>query len=703
MGTINERLILTDGFSAAFHIFESTGNRILNLTTSMGREFTDLFNQHSNTTVTAINNIGGALQTTNQLLNRANQNSYLLGKNLTRAMGQSAGAIIASIRELGTQTQQINQLLIQMASNQREIIENQQRHTSETQKTDRASNQLLSTVKRLVAMVGATSLTKAFFIMSDGIASTTARLNMLNDGMQTTNELNEMIYQSALRSRSAYDDTANAIAQMGVNAGNAFSSNQELIAFMEAVNKQFVIGGTQSAQMSNAMLQLTQAMASGALRGQDLNSILQAAPGIARNIERYMGWASGSIKKYAEDGKVTAEVVKYAMLDSADAINEQFASMPMTLSQAMTQARNVVRHSLNDSARRWNDFINSADGQKVLGKMISLFSILAEIGIMTLSAIGRGGLFVVNNLNYIIPVLMAIGLAFLIVKAKAIGSAIASAAAWAAALWPILLIGAGLAVVFLAVQQFGIGMAEVGAVVGHVFGMIYAVGYNVFANLWNLIASFAEFFVNVSNNSGRAIVRLFTDVFDTILGIVETVAGAIDALMGSNLQGAVSGFRGKVSKWVDDTYGENAIQIKRMAMLDVSDTSSQWRNKGAEIGSKLESMDFNLQDITSSFGGFNLGDIPKGDQLGNVGKVGSVGSVKNVEGEIKLSDEDAKLYRDLAERRYMNQIELKTLAPAITVNLPAGAAGNMKPEDVADVLKKMLIEQMSASTAISHG
>ena len=298
---------------------------------------------------------------------------------------------------------------------------------------------------------------------------------------------------------------------------------------------------------------------------------------------------------------------------------------------------------------------------------------------------------------------MAIGLAFLIVKAGAIGSAIASAAAWAAALWPILLIGAGLAAVFIAAQQFGIGMAEVGMVVGQVFGMIYAVGYNVFASLWNLIASFAEFFANVFNDPVTAINRLFADVFDTILGIVETVAGAIDALMGSNLQGAVSGFRGKVSKWVDENYGENAVQIKWMAMLDVGDTSFQWGNKGAEIGSKLQNMDFNLQDITSSFGGFNLGDIPTGDQLGNIGKVGSVGSVKNVEGEIKLSDEDAKLYRDLAERRYMNQIELKTLAPEIIVNLPAGAAGSIKPEDVAEVLKKMLIEQMGANTAISHG
>ena len=133
-----------------------------------------------------------------------------------------------------------------------------------------------------------------------------------------------MIYQSALRSKAAYSDTADAVGKMGLNAGNAFSSNQELIAFTEQVNKQFKIGGTSAQEQSNAMVQLTQAMAAGVLRGQDLNSILAAAPGIARTIEESMGWASGSIKQYAEDGKVTAQVVKNALLDMADQTNQNF-------------------------------------------------------------------------------------------------------------------------------------------------------------------------------------------------------------------------------------------------------------------------------------------------------------------------------------------------------------------------------------------
>lgn len=684
MGVINETLTLTDQFSSSFHAFIKLGDEAVKSVST-------------------------------------------LDSNIARALGRSAGATIGAIRGLGDQAAQTNRLLEQ-------IVENQNRHTEAIQETDAlakellstfkdisattesiqradaASGKLLSTFQKMAATAGVSALARSFLDLSDTQASINARLGMMNDGMQSVNELNEMIYQSALRSRAAYDSTADAVAKMGLNAGNAFSSNQELVAFMEAVNKQFAIGGAGAAQMEGAMVQLTQAMSSGALRGEELNSILDAAPGIARNIEQYMGWATGSIKKYAEEGLITAEVVKYAMLDSAEAINRQFESMPMTLSQAMGQVRNVVQHSLQDSASQWNDFINSADGQRILSNMITLFSVLAEAGTDALSFLGQGALFVVDNLDMILPVLGAIGIAYGLLHAKAllaaganVAGALASAAAWAVVHWPILLIAAAFMGALMYAQQFQFGMEEAGAAVGTVFGMLYAVGYNTFASLWNLIAAFAEFFANVWNDPLGATVRLFTSVFDSILSIVETVAGAIDALLGSDLQSAVSGFRGRISSWVDDTYGESAVQIKRMAMLDVGNTANQWGDYGGNLGAKLDNMNLNLEDIAGSFGGFNMGDIPTGDQLGDIGKVGSVGSVKNVEGDIRLADEDLKLYRDLAERRYMNQIELKTLAPNIHVTLPAGSSGTLSPEDVANYIKKMLIEQVSAQTAVSHG
>lgn len=689
MGKIQENLVLTDEFTAAFTRFLTLGESAVGATERINNSI-NMMGQSANTIVAAgfntldqkITELSGKIQEQGAAL-------QALGDTANSISGKGFDQMTAAIKEG-------NSALI-------DTIENQSRLGRETQKTNDQASKLLSTIKRIAAAAGVTTLVRSFLDFSDTQAQINARLNLMNDGFQTTNELSEMIYQSALRSKAAYSDTADAVGKMGLNAGNAFSSNQELIAFTEQVNKQFKIGGASAQEQSNAMVQLTQAMAAGVLRGQDLNSILAAAPGIARTIEESMGWASGSIKQYAEDGKVTAQVVKNALLDMADQTNQKFESIPMTLSDAMTQAQNIVQHEVKQMAQSWNDFIQTDQGQEVLGEAISLLSVMAQVGTDALSGIGSAALFVADNMDMILPILAAVGLGFLLVKAQAVQAALGSAAAagihmasWAVANWPILLLVALFAGALIAAQQFGIGMQEVGGWVGQVFGMTYAVGYNVFATLWNVIASFAEFFANVFNDPVAAIAHLFSNALDTILSMVETAAGAIDALTGSHLQGAVSGFRGKLSGWVDDTFGENAIQIKRMANLDIGATASEWGNYGANLGSKLDNLDL---DIGKLAGSFNDLDLSGGNNIDKVAKVGKVGKVD----DIKLSDEDLKIYRDLAERRYMNKIELKTLAPEINVSIPESAGGNLTADDVTDYIRKMLIEQMNSQTSVSHG
>lgn len=689
MGKIQENLVLTDEFTAAFTRFLTLGESAVGATERINNSI-NMMGQSSNTIAAAgfntldqkITELSGKIQEQGAAL-------QALGDTANSISGKGFDQMTAAIKEG-------NSALI-------DTIENQSRLGRETQKTNDQAGKLLSTIKRIAAAAGVTTLVRSFLDFSDTQAQINARLNLMNDGFQTTNELSEMIYQSALRSKAAYSDTADAVGKMGLNAGNAFSSNQELIAFTEQVNKQFKIGGASAQEQSNAMVQLTQAMAAGVLRGQDLNSILAAAPGIARTIEESMGWASGSIKQYAEDGKVTAQVVKNALLDMADQTNQKFESIPMTLSDAMTQAQNIVQHEVKQMAQSWNDFIQTDQGQEILGEAISLLSVMAQVGTDALSGIGSAALFVADNMDMILPILAAVGLGFLLVKAQAVQAALGSAAvagihmaSWAAANWPILLLVALFAGALIAAQQFGIGMQEVGGWIGQVFGMTYAVGYNVFATLWNVIASFAEFFANVFNDPVAAIAHLFSNALDTILSMVETAAGAIDALTGSHLQGAVSGFRGKLSGWVDDTFGENAIQIKRMANLDIGATAAEWGNYGANLGSKLDNLDL---DIGKLAGSFNDLDLSGGNNIDKVAKVGKVGKVD----DIKLSDEDLKIYRDLAERRYMNKIELKTLAPEINVSIPESAGGNLTADDVTDYIRKMLIEQMNSQTSVSHG
>ncbi len=692
MGQIQENLILTDSFTAAFTRFLNLGESAVRETSKVSSTIEMMGKSSNYIAATGFNALEQKLQDINGQIKAQGEALQAIGKASNYVNVSGFDQMTKAIKES-------NAALV-------ETIKNQEQLGRKTQETDGHANNLLKTMRNIAATAGVTSLVKGFLELSDSQAQINARLNLMKDETHSVAQLNDLIYQSALRSRAAYSDTADAVGKMGLNAKNAFSSNEELIAFTEQVNKQFKIGGASAQEQSNAMIQLTQAMATGVLRGQDLNSILAAAPGIARTIEESMGWASGSIKQYAEDGKVTAQVVKNSLLNMADETNEKFASMPMTLSDAMTQGKNIVQHSAKEMAQAWNDFIQTDKGQEILGETISLFSALTQVGTDALAAIGQGALFVADNMDMIIPMLTAVGAVFLFVKAQAIQTALASAAAagthaaaWAAANWPVLLMAALFAGALIAAQQFGVGMQEVGGWVGQVFGMTYAVGYNVFATLWNVIASFAEFFANVFNDPVAAIAHLFSDALDAILSMVETVAGAIDALTGFHLQGAVSGFRGKMSSWVDSTFGENAIQIKRMANLDIGTTAAEWGNYGANLGAKLDNLSLNIGDLAGSFGDLQLGDgIGKGD-IANVGKVGKVGKVD----DIKLSDEDLKIYRDLAERRYMNRIELKTLAPQINVTVPESAGGNLTARDVTDYIQKMLIEEINSQTPVPHG
>lgn len=670
MGQITETLTLTDRFSASWQDFIDLGNRAV-------------------------------------------QSVSVLDQNLTSALNQTGEATIEALQNMESASRDTNRLLEQM-------IQNQYGQENAVRGTDRAAGSLLSTFKKIAAVAGSSLFVKAFVGMSDTQTMLGSRLNLMmnqmNDGLRTTKELQEEIFQSAERARGDYLATADAVSKLGLMAGSAFSGTDEIVAFMEQINKQFTIAGTEASGIQAAMLQLTQAMGSGVLRGEEYNSILEQAPNIIQNIGKYiesnedvMAAAAdamdmkaedlaGNVQKYLKDlageGFLSAELVKAAMFSAADETNEKFESMPKTFQQIGASFRNHVFQAFEPVFERMREIGNSDSFGEFVNGAVYGMSVLAGAAADAFDAMITGASWVGDHLNMILPVLGAIGVAYGLLHIKAlltaganVAAALASAAAWTIAHLPVILLAAMLVGALLSARQFQFGMEDVGAAVGGMLGTLYAIGYDTFANLWNLIASFAEFFANVWNAPLAATARLFFDVFDTILGIVETVAGAIDSLLGSNLQSAVSGFRDKMSDWVDSTFAENAVEIKRMSMLNVKDKADQWSQYGGNLGSKLDNMSFHLEDIAGSFSGFNMNDLSLGEQA-DIEKVGSVGNVKNVEGDVRLADEDLKLYRDLAERRYMNQIELKTLAPNINVTLPAGAAGNLNASDVADHIKK---------------
>ena len=324
-------------------------------------------------------------------------------EQVQRASGRAVDA--AEIARARSQLVGANAEIQDMAEGYRRAAEQEENLNRGLRSGNVAAGNMLGKVKSLVATLGAAAGVSKLFGLSDQMTSTTARLSLMVDDGGSVTELESKIMASAQRSRAYYLDTAGAIASMGANAGSAFANNDELIAFMEQVNKQFVIGGATAQGQSAAMLQLTQAMAAGALRGEELNSILENAPGIARAIESYMGVAEGSIKKYAQEGLITAEVVKNALFSVADETNAKFESMPMTWAQVWTNMQNKALTVLDPVLNKINQLANSDDFNTFANGAITAFGTLAAVLSGCLDLVVAVGSFMVDNWSWLGPII----------------------------------------------------------------------------------------------------------------------------------------------------------------------------------------------------------------------------------------------------------------------------------------------------------
>ena len=358
--------------------------------------------------------ISGVLRKINTALNTT-LNAF---EQVQRASGRAVDT--AQIQAARAALVQANREVDEMAEGYHRAAEQEEILNKGLRNGTNAAGGLLGKVKGIVATLAAGAGIKALLGLSDKMTSTTARLNFLVDDGGSVEALEQKIMASAQRSRSAYLDTASAIASMGANAGSAFESNDELIAFMEQINKQFVIGGATAEGQSAAMLQLTQAMAAGALRGEELNSILENAPGIARAIESYMGVAEGSIKQYAEQGLITAEVVKNAMFAAADETNAKFESMPLTWAQIATKMQNTALAAFDPVLTRLNQVANSAQFNTVINGAINGLAMLATVATGVLDLLINGAAFVVDNWSWISPIVYGLVAAFIAYNAVAL-------------------------------------------------------------------------------------------------------------------------------------------------------------------------------------------------------------------------------------------------------------------------------------------
>lgn len=633
---------------------------------------------------------------------------------MQRASGNSVD--VSSIQEAREELARAGAAFDSIEQNIRDAGNQQDRVNRRIRDGTTAADGLWSKLKGIAATVGGLAAAKKIIGISDDLASTRTRLNLIVDDGGSVSELEKKIMASAQRSRAAYFDTASAIASLGSNAGAAFANTDEIIAFMEQINKQFTIGGASAQGQSAAMLQLTQAMAAGALRGEELNSILENAPGIARAIESYMGIAEGSIKSYAEQGLITAEVVKNAMFAAADETNAKFESMPKTWAQIWTSMQNKALSIFNPILTKINQIANSEQFTKVTDGIINGLAGIASVATVVLDLLISGASLVVDNWSWLSPIILGVATALGVyygaqllangvglisqgihiamagakmIQLSATGALTAATAAETATqyslnaalyacplVWIIILIIALVALFYAAVAAVnhfaGTSVSATGlicgafmaalAFIGNIFVALWNLVVDVFVMIYNLVATVANFIGNVFNDPVAAVARLFFDLADTVLSVLQALASAIDTIFGSNLSGSVQGWRDSLGGWVDSTFGKGEEVMEKLNAKDLHLGRFEYGaafDMGYEFGQGVEDtvgglFDFSAMDSlgADALDAYGLGNTLDGI-YGNTGD--TAGNTAAMSDALDIAEEDLAYMRDIAEREAINR------------------------------------------------
>ena len=598
----------------------------------------------------------------------------------------------------------------------RDNVDEQGRFNQEISAGTQQANELTNTIKRAVAAyVSIQTVGKALNI-SDELVQTTSRLNMMNDGVQTTAELVNMVYAAAQDARGSFSQMADVVARFGNNAKDAFSSSEEVVAFADLIQKQMTIAGASTQEAANAELQLSQALGSGVLRGDELNSIFEQAPNLIQNIADYLDVPIGKIREMAADGELSADVVKAAIFSASDDINSKFNEMPMTWGQIWQSMQNTALIAFQPVLQRLNDLANSEAFQTFIQGAIEAMATLANILLNVFEVAASVGAFIGDDWSIIAPiiygVIAALGayLAIMgIVNAiTAISAAIDATKAAADALaagqtflwtvqqyglnaalaacpitWIIVLIIALIAIIFAVcnaiAKMTGIANSGFGVITGGVnvviqfFKNLGLTVANIALGIGNAIAALASNMMTAFHNAICSVQSWFYNLLSTALSVIEGICSALNKLPFvefdySGISSAADDYAAKASEAagnkedyqsISDAFNEGFTTFDAFQDGWASDAFNAGAAWGDGIADKVSN--FSLSDVFGQTDIPNVGDYTSGfnDAIANSGVGDSIGNIDDNTGKIKdsldVTEEDLKYLRDIAEQESINR------------------------------------------------
>lgn len=586
-----------------------------------------------------------------------------------------------------------------------------------TERVTRKTEGLVGVAKKLAGAY----LIKEAVEMSDTLVQTEARINMINDGLQTTDELMDMICESANRSRASFVDTADVVAKLGQRAGDAFSSNAETIQFAETLNKMFVIAGASQAEMSSASLQLTQALGSGVLRGEELNAVFESAPNVIQKIAEYMNVPMGSIRDLASEGKITADIVKNALLSATDEVNAQFKQMPMTWGQLFTVVGNYMITAFQPVLDKINELANNKDIQEFATNFASAMGVVAGIMSWILELAVKIANFIADNWSFIEPLVWGIAIAMgaysiATTVATAIQNGLNSALYACPIMWIILLV-VGLIAVIIALWDNLDGLRRFVADTWGYFAKLGGKIYNeLIVPLVNWVYDANRKIIDATTGFVKDIINKFADL---AIGVVESfdfVTEAVRTLL--EMYNSVAEVFGTETVNIDFVTSTDGIDKLRNGLLKKVDLYSTTAKSLLE---PIEKMDLNawndvVDDYSDEIADFKIMDFVKeklGDFFGLADEVKTDPSDYNIDitipsyedllegigddiGSIKdsldISEEELKYMKDLAEQEAINRFTTAEIKIDMTNNNTVNNGNDL--DGIINGLTEKLYESM---------